>query len=211
MIVIRMQAGPLETNAYLVKADHAPDGLIVDPGGEGERIAERCRREGLQPGYIVNTHGHADHVGGNAALKAAFPDAELCIGRGDADRLTDPSENLSAVFPPEAESPPPDRLLEEDQVLHCGPLSFRVLETPGHTPGGISLLTDGESPPQLFCGDLVFRDGVGRVDLPGGSRERLEESIRRKVLPLPDETVVRPGHGPKTTVGRERRRNPFFP
>lgn len=210
VMIICLEVGPLASNAYLLKDDDCEAGVVIDPGAEGERIAERCRVEGLAPRFIINTHGHIDHIGANAALKEAFPEAALCIGAGDADRLADPVGNLASLFGGRANSPPADMLLEDGQELRFGSVALRVLETPGHTPGGISLLTVNENPPQLFCGDLVFWQGVGRTDLPGGSHAELAAAIQSRVLTLPDETVIWPGHGQRTTVGEERFENPFL-
>jgi glyoxylase-like metal-dependent hydrolase (beta-lactamase superfamily II) len=208
--VICIEVGLLACNAYLVLDEAAGAGAVIDPGAEGGRIVRRCHREGLAPAYIINTHGHADHIGANAELKAAFPAALLCIGERDAGRLVDSAANLTAMLGMSAASPRADRLLAEGQELRFGSVAFKVLETPGHTPGGICLVVEDASPPQLFCGDLIFRDGVGRCDLPGGNEAELVESIRRKVMRLPDETVLWPGHGPKTTVGWERQGSPFL-
>lgn len=210
MRVLRLEVGPLETNAYLVLTGETASGLVIDPGAEGPRIAERCRREGMEPRYVVNTHGHMDHIGGNGALLEAFPEAELCIGQDDAPALTDPQANLSAAFGLPRRSPPPDRLLADGDTLEVGGLTFEVRKSPGHTTGGICLIALEVDPPQVFCGDLVFRGSVGRTDFPGGSRQQLVESVRRVVLSLPDEAVLWPGHGPETTVGWERRHNPFI-
>lgn len=210
MITIRLQVGPLAANAYLLRDDDSRAGAVIDPGGEGDRIVERCRTEGLQPRLIINTHGHIDHIGANAALKEAFPQAALCIGAADAGRLANAVENLSALFGGSAGGPAADRLLEDGEELRFGSIVLTVLATPGHTPGGVCLLAGSEAPPQLFCGDLVFQGGVGRTDLPGGSWPQLAASIRRKVLTLSDETVLWPGHGEETTVGEERLHNPYL-
>ncbi|MFO8007054.1 MAG: MBL fold metallo-hydrolase [Candidatus Brocadiia bacterium] len=209
MKVISLQVGPLATNAYLVVDEESGSGAVIDPGAEPERIAQRCRDEAMEVLFIVNTHAHADHVGGNEGLKREFPDAELCIGAGDAERLADEQANLSAAFGLRAGGAEPDRRLHEGDRLECGQVTLEVIETPGHTPGAISLLAREQEPPQLFCGDLLFRDGVGRTDFPGGDWSALVSSIRDKTLVLPEETVVWPGHGERTTVGRERRAKQF--
>ena len=210
-MIVQLEVGPLGSNAYLLKDEAGGGGgAVIDPGAEGERIVERCRREGLTPAYVIDTHGHVDHTGANGPLKAAFPEARLCVGAADAPMLADPVASLAALLGAAADGPAPDLLLEDGQMLELGSVALEVLATPGHTPGSICLLARDEGPAQLFCGDLVFRDGVGRTDLPGGSRQQLEASIRRRVLTLPDETVLWPGHGEATTVGRERRSNPFL-
>jgi len=209
VIVIAIEVGPLATNAYLVKGEASGSGIVIDPGADGEGLVRRCRNEGLDPVYVINTHGHADHIGGNAALRRAFPQARLCIGRGDADMLGRPGDNLSLLLGATADSGPADALLSEGQELAAGAVTMCVLETPGHTPGGICLLC-AEEPRQVFCGDLIFRGAVGRTDLPGGDTATLLKSIRERILTLPDDTVLWPGHGPRTSVGEERTANPFL-
>jgi glyoxylase-like metal-dependent hydrolase (beta-lactamase superfamily II) len=204
VVVFRLQVGPLATNAYLVKDEASGEGAVIDPGDEAERILERCRGEGLVPRFIINTHGHVDHTGANAALKRAFPEAPLCIGAKDAALLGDPARSLAAAVGAPSGTPPADLLLEHGREVTFGSTRLRVVETPGHTPGAVCLLAADEEPPQLFCGDLVFQQGVGRTDLPGGSWRELVASIRREVLTLPDETVLWPGHGGRTSVGAER-------
>jgi glyoxylase-like metal-dependent hydrolase (beta-lactamase superfamily II) len=208
--VIRLEVGSFAANAYLLMDFESEAGAVIDPGGEGERIVETCRTEGLAPRFIINTHGHVDHISANAALKAAFPDALLCIGARDAARLQDPVANLAAVFGDPEACPEAELLLEDGQELTFGAVVLKAIETPGHTPGSICLLAGQEDPPQLFCGDLIFRQGVGRTDLPGGDWQALLDSIRSKVLTLPDQTVLWPGHGDMTTLGEERRENPFL-
>jgi hydroxyacylglutathione hydrolase len=210
LLIVRLEVGLLCANAYLVRDEGSRAGVVIDPGAEGPRIVERCRREGLEPLYIVDTHGHVDHAGANGALKEAFPEAPVCIGSGDAPMLTDAAASLAALFGDPECGPPADVLLEDGQELRFGASVLRVVATPGHTPGGICLLGGPADEPQLFCGDLVFRGGVGRTDLPGGDGARLMASIRRRVLTLPDRTVLWPGHGEPTTVGQERTHNPFL-
>jgi glyoxylase-like metal-dependent hydrolase (beta-lactamase superfamily II) len=208
--VIRLEVGPLASNAYLLRDDASPAGAVIDPGGDGDRIAARCRNEGIEPELIVNTHGHADHIAGNEAVKAEFPSALLAIGSEDAPMLTNGLKNLAVLLGASLRSPDADLLLEDGLELRFGSVVLKVIHTPGHTPGGVSLLADAEEPGQLFCGDLVFRESVGRADLPGGDFGVLLNSIRTRVLTLPDDTVIRPGHGPETTVGHERRYNPYL-
>jgi hydroxyacylglutathione hydrolase len=209
MRIVRMEVGALATNTYLLKDDESAEGVVIDPGAEGDRIARRCADMGLAPLYIINTHAHADHIGGNSALKDAFPSAQICVSRITAMRLVDSDTQLSIPLGDVRPSPPPNMILKAGAELTFGAGLLRVLAAPGHLPGSICLLAPGETPQHLFCGDLVFRDSVGRTDLPGGDLALLKASIRDSVLSLPDETVLHPGHGPETTVGRERRHNPY--
>ncbi|MCX7703770.1 MAG: MBL fold metallo-hydrolase, partial [Planctomycetota bacterium] len=160
--------------------------------------------------YIVNTHGHIDHILANPDMKVAYPEAELCIHELDAPLLVNSQRNLSVFIGRSFESPPADRLLKEDDELKLGRLRFRVIHIPGHSEGGICLYTEDEKPPVLFAGDAVFQCSIGRTDFPGGSHRKLVTAIKEKLLVLPDETIVYPGHGPKTTIGFEKKNNPFL-
>lgn len=187
-----------ETNCYLVGADRHV--AVVDPGGDADHILDLLESENRTLTAIVNTHGHGDHIGANAVLKEHF-DCPVLIHEADAAFLTDPGVNLSAYLGTEpVVSTPADRLLREGDEVRMGPISFRVIHTPGHTPGGICLYADGH----LFSGDTLFAGSVGRTDFPGGSMEQLFEGIRDKLLTLPNDTIVYPGHGPATTIGDEK-------
>ena len=157
--------------------------------------------------YIVNTHGHFDHISGNGLLKDTLK-AEILIHKDDACMLTDPSRNLSYMLGLTIISPKPDRLLEDGEKIEVGELQLIVMHTPGHTEGSISLFCKEEN--AVFTGDTLFAGSVGRTDLPGASLQKLLKSLNDKILKLPDETIVYPGHGGKTTIGRERRTNPFL-
>ena len=195
--------GPLLENCYLVAGVDGGDAIVIDPGDEPERILNAARGWGLTPRLVVNTHGHMDHIGGNAAIVSSG--AELAIHGEDAAMLTDPAKNLSAFLPPSIVSPAATRLIEEGEEIAIGAVRLRVIHTPGHTPGGVCLDAGGV----LFSGDTLFDGSVGRVDLPGGSWEALMRAITDRLLPLGDGVRVLPGHGPETTVGEERRSNPF--
>lgn len=208
-IARRLVVGPLQANCYIVSSPGASAAAIADPGGDPELIAEHLRRGGLRPLAIVNTHAHPDHADANAALKERYR-IPILMHRDEAAMLKDAAPLMKLIGLAFEPSPPPDRLLDDGEEIAIGDLALKVIHTPGHTPGGICLLHEGGGAPVLFSGDTIFAGSIGRTDLPGGSYEALMNSIRDKILPLPDETVVLPGHGPETTLGRERAHNPFL-
>jgi glyoxylase-like metal-dependent hydrolase (beta-lactamase superfamily II) len=198
---------PFAENTYVAWQEGRADAIVIDPGTEPEAILAFLEERGLKPAAILNTHGHADHIAGNAALKAAYPAAPLVIGAGDEALLTDPDLNVSRSFGFDIVSPPADQLVREgDSVLFAG-LTLDIREIPGHSPGHIVyVVRDGGV---VFGGDVLFRGSIGRTDFPGGSFETLAAGIRGELYTLPDQTVIYPGHGPVTTVGHEKRTNPF--
>jgi hydroxyacylglutathione hydrolase len=201
-------SSPFEENSYIVRLPGRQDCVVFDPGLEPDLILDALREENLTVAAILNTHGHADHIGGNEAMKAAFPDAPLIIGVGDAIMLTDPMANLSAVFGLPIVSPPADRTVTEGDVVEIAGFRFEVLDIPGHSPGHVAFVLRG-SPITVFGGDVLFRGSIGRTDFPGGDLDQLLTGIRTKLYTLPDDTVVYSGHGPVTTTGQERETNPF--
>ncbi|MCD5390691.1 MBL fold metallo-hydrolase [candidate division NPL-UPA2 bacterium] len=205
MFIKSMVVGPLEANCYLVTDEETKEAIIIDPGAEGEKIRRLIEKGGLVPAYIVNTHGHIDHIGANGYLKEKLKDIKISIHPADAQMLINPLQNLASFAGEVNHSPQADLMLEDGYEINLGKLSLKVIHTPGHTPGGICLAIEGK----VFTGDTLFAGSVGRTDLPGGSMDSLCRSIREKLLTLPDETIVYPGHGPLSTIGRERENNPF--
>jgi hydroxyacylglutathione hydrolase len=201
---------PFEENSYVLWRADQDQALVIDPGLEPELILNFLAQEQLSVAAILNTHGHADHIGGNAALKRAFPQAPLIIGAQEASLLTDPQANLSAPFGFPVVSPPADRLVHDGEVLTLAGIQLEVREIPGHTPGHVVYLVFG-GPLRVFGGDVLFRGSIGRTDFPGGDFDRLASGIRQRLYSLPDDTVIYPGHGPVTTIGQEKRENPFVP
>lgn len=204
MRVERLQLGPLETNCWIVDDGGSGPAIVIDPADGASAIVDRLGDR--QVAAIVLTHGHFDHLGGTEELIEATG-APLLIHEADADRITSAHGTGGALFGFDVSAPAADRVLGQGDIVEAGDVTLEVLHTPGHTPGCICLYGHGH----LFSGDTVFAGSVGRTDFPGGDSRALKDSIARVLAPLPDETVVHPGHGPDTTIGRERRINPFFP
>jgi len=185
----KLVVGPYQTNCYILGCKDTSQGLVIDPGDDVLRIVKEITRAGLTIKHILITHGHIDHVGGVPELKR-ITKAPVLIHRLDAGGL----------------GARPDAFLEEGQIIQVGNYSISVIHTPGHSPGGVCLCAPGA----VFSGDTLFAGSVGRTDFPGGSHELLVEGVRRKIFPLGDDLRVYPGHGPESTIGRERQTNPFF-
>lgn len=196
--------GPMEANCYIVYNRDKREGLIIDPGAEGSRLIKFIRQENISINYIVNTHGHPDHIGANRKIKE-YTNAPILIHQYDAPLLTKSNSILSLIFPVESSSPAADTFIKDGDLIECGEMKLKVLHTPGHTPGGISLLLDDF----IFTGDTLFSGSIGRFDLPGGSEEVLFNSIK-KILSLGKNLIIYPGHGPSTTVSQELHSNPFI-
>ncbi len=197
--------GPFEVNCYLVWEKEDGAGVIIDPGDEDELIAERIAKNDITVKAILLTHGHGDHIAAVEPLKKKY-NVPLYIGAGDEELLASPSANVSAMFGHEIVCPPAEHVVSDGDVVKAGSLTFTVFATPGHTRGGICYFGGNN----LFCGDTLFNGSIGRTDLPGGNLEQLLKSIETNILTLPDEIKCYPGHGPLTTVGNERKFNPFL-
>ena len=205
MILHTIHVGITQTNCYVVGCEETREGAVIDPGGNPKRILKAVEESGLAIRYVLNTHCHFDHMGANAAVVAATG-ARLALHPAELPILQ--ARGGAAWFGvPVNESPMPDVELEDGQVLEVGTLRFQVLHTPGHSPGGVTFYLEQEG--VAFDGDVLFQMGVGRTDLPGGDWDTLVRSIREVLFALPDDTVLYSGHGPKTTVGREKRSNPW--
>jgi hydroxyacylglutathione hydrolase len=205
MILHTIHVGITQTNCYVVGCEETHKGAVIDPGGNPKRILKAVEESGLAIRYVLNTHCHFDHMGANAAVVAATG-APLALHPAELPILQ--ARGGAAWFGvPVKASPMPDVELEDGQTLEVGTLRFQVLHTPGHSPGGVTFYLEEEG--VAFDGDVLFQMGVGRTDLPGGDWDTLVRSIRDVLFALPDDTVLYSGHGPKTTVGREKRSNPW--
>jgi glyoxylase-like metal-dependent hydrolase (beta-lactamase superfamily II) len=205
MILIRLIVGPLQVNCFILADEKTKDTVVIDPGDDAEDILKIIKDKGFKVKYIVNTHGHFDHVGANKAIKEATG-AELLIHEGDAPVLASVARHSQAFGMNPVSSPPADRYVKHGDVITAGEVSLKVLHTPGHSPGGICLLEEG----MVFTGDALFAGSIGRTDLPGGDLMTLLGSIKTNLMNLPDDTKVFSGHGPASTIGDERRENPFL-
>ncbi len=204
MIIRQLAVGPLQANCFIVGCERTRRAAVIDPGDEADRILLALAERGLTVTHILNTHGHFDHVGANRRLKQATG-APLLIHALDAPMLRLLARTAAAWGMAAENSPDPDRLIAEGETIPVGELALQVIHTPGHTPGGVSFYADG----CLFVGDTLFAGSVGRTDFPGGDFDTLRRSIQEKLFRLPDEVRVFTGHGPETTIGEEKRTNPF--
>jgi len=203
-----VESSPFAQNAYLIWRLGRSEGLVIDPGFDTRAILARVARHGLRVAAILNTHGHVDHIAGNLAMKQAFPEAPLLIGRNEAALLLDPELNMSSAVGQPLTSPQADRLVSDGERIDMAGFEFEVREIPGHSPGSVVFSFDRSEPPFVFGGDVLFAGSIGRTDL-GGNFKQLVQGIRTKLFTLADATLIYPGHGPVTTIGVEKRTNPF--
>jgi len=206
VIIKKLVVGPFMSNCYIVGSEAAKGGMVIDPGADAKQILRAVDEMALDIKVLVLTHGHIDHVGALKEMKEATG-AEVAIHVDEAGALQKQGRSLSTLFGLVYPSPPPpDTLLKDGDSIDIGDLSFTVLHTPGHSAGGICLCGHGV----VFSGDTLFNNGIGRTDLPGGSYGSLLDAINTKLMVLPDDTIVYPGHGPDSTIGAERQANPFL-
>ena len=192
-------------NCYIIADEKTKETVIIDPSAEGKEILKVVKNNNLKIKYIINTHGHMDHIGANANIKEATG-AKILIHEDDGNLLSSPIKNLAIFWGRMTKSPPADRLLKDGETISLGHLEIKVIHTPGHTKGSICLLVDKK----LFTGDTLLRNTIGRADLPGASEKILIQCIKEKLLPLENEVKIYPGHEEETTIGQEKRNNPFI-
>ena len=200
---------PFDENTYVAHREGGSECVIFDPGTEPGKIIGYLEQESLTPAAILLTHGHSDHIAGNATIKERWPACPIVIGQGDADKLTDPVKNLSAGYGIELLSPPADTTVTGGEIYEVAGYKFEVRDTPGHSIGHVVFIDQSAEPTQVFGGDVLFQGSIGRTDFPDGDFGQLEAAIHEQLFTLPDDTIVLPGHGPATTIGKEKRANPF--
>ncbi|QVL31566.1 MBL fold metallo-hydrolase [Telmatocola sphagniphila] len=207
LVIKTIVSMPFAENTYLVWLDNWKQCVVVDPGLDPESIQDCIAENELSVVAILNTHGHTDHIAGNDFMKKLLPQAPIIIGEGDAPMLTDPDLNLSRSYGIDIVSPPADQTVKEGETLHLGGMDLEILDIPGHSPGHIVFVLKEHK--IVLGGDVLFREGIGRTDFPGGSFQTLAKGIRGKLFTLDPDFVVYPGHGPVTKIGHEKKANPF--
>ena len=199
-----------EENSYIISLENGKECVIVDPGIEPEQLLEMLCTQKLTPAAILVTHGHYDHIGGISNVRKKWPECKIWASTLEAKKLADPNLNLSAMFGLPQFAPPADKILEDGEKFTVAGLDFQAILVPGHAGGHLVFALDEADHSNVFVGDTIFAGSVGRGDFPDGDSRLLIHSIQSKLLTFPDNTVLFPGHGSKTTVGREKRSNPFF-
>lgn len=205
MILETLCVTPMQVNCYILAEAANTEAIIIDPGGDEDKIRRILTKHHLNPAFIINTHGHIDHIGCDD--KFGVP---VYIHRDDLALLKSPELNLSnflmSAYSVKSEIKP----LEDKEIITLGQMQLEVIHTPGHTPGGICLLMEKPKNKILFTGDSLFCQGIGRTDFPGADENLLIKSIKEKLLNLGDDTIIYPGHGPSSTIGKEKKNNPFL-
>ena len=205
MIIKKLEVGPIMANCFILGCESTKEAVVIDPGDDADRILMELAKSELNVKYLINTHGHFDHVGANKRMKEVTG-AQLAIHPDDEPMLNELSHSASMFGLSADNSPPADILLKDGDEITFGEITLKVIHTPGHSKGGICLYTEGH----LFAGDTLFAGSIGRTDLPGGDYDTLILNIKQKLLAFDDKTIVYPGHGPETTIGKERDSNPFL-
>lgn len=205
MKILHMELGPIGTNCYIVYDDSTKEAMVIDPAWNYAKIDKVLTDQELDLKFVFLTHGHADHIGALQEIRNKR-DVPVYVSKGDSFLIQNSANNLSEFMGKKIECASPEFTVSDDDTIKLSTLTFTVLETPGHTPGGVCLYGEGV----VFSGDTLFQYSIGRTDFSGGSYDQLINSIEEKLMVLPDETVVLPGHGPATTIGEERRINPFL-
>ncbi len=205
MIIKKLEVGPIMANCFILGCESTKDAVVIDPGDDADRILMTLAKSGLKVKYLINTHGHFDHVGANKRMKEVTG-AKIAIHPDDEPMFQELSRSAMMFGLSAENSPPADILLNDGDEITFGEITLKVIHTPGHSRGGICLYTKGH----LFAGDTLFAGSIGRTDLNGGDYDTLISSIKEKLLVLEPETIVYTGHGPETTIGNEKRMNPFL-
>lgn len=200
-----LSVGALETNCYIIYCQETLECAVIDPGAEADKIVRLISGKDLRPTVLLNTHGHIDHIGANKDIKEKF-NIPLYIHESDSPMLEMVQQSELSFFLKAKDSPPADYFLKDGDSIMVGQSSLNVIHTPGHSLGSVSFTGDGF----VLSGDTLFCGGVGRTDFPGGSWDELIRSIKNKILTMSENTLILPGHGPSTTVGREKSSNPFI-
>ncbi len=213
MQIDRLVLGAYENNCYVVRKDEkATNCIIIDTALSVEALMNFLKERNLDPEALILTHGHGDHIAGVGPLRKNFEKIKVCIHKADAEMLTDSARNFSSFLGKKVEALPADIIFEDERAIEFAGLKFTIIHTPGHTPGGICLYNSDEK--ILFSGDTLFAGSVGRTDFSGyderKSMKQLIEGIKNKLLILPDDTKVLPGHGPTSTIGQEKLNNPYL-
>jgi len=206
VILMGLEISSMGVNCYIVGCEETREVAVIDPGGNARAILNMLKENDLKAVYIINTHGHIDHIGANKGVKDATG-AQILIHEADAKMLVNSASNLSFLMGSGVTSPAADRLLKDGDKIKIGnTVELDVIHTPGHSPGGVCLKTDDI----IFVGDTLFQGSIGRTDFPGGSYNQLIQNIKNKLLCYDDDVIAYPGHGPATTIGFERKHNPFL-